>query len=218
MAVDVEPEVFWDGGDAAEHVQRWKNDAGFVDGDEIGSDGHAEAFGNGPSGRTLRSYLTALRVQHSHTVYLDVYPVFLVHRSAGSQGAAVARDYDPVTPFLRAGREPSTLPARPSATKLPGLAAERFGGWLVDSIASLRPDLVVTLGEESWAALAQVDGIELGHPAKNLSATRSHYGREGTLSVGGREVAWYPLAHPGLLSKNAEWKAAHQAWADSERA
>lgn len=53
LAVDVEPTVFWDGNDATARVVEWKQQVGFVDGD----DGHGTLMLglNGPSGRGLDS-------------------------------------------------------------------------------------------------------------------------------------------------------------------
>lgn len=216
MAVDVEPEVFWTGDDADSLVERWKHSVGFVEGDDVGCDGYAAARGNGPSGRTLLGYLDALGVAPDQTAFLDVYPVFVVHRSPGSQGKAVERDYDPVARSLGpSGREASSLPTRPSPTALPRNAAERFGGWLRESLDELRPDVVITLGQESWDALAQVDGVALTHGHRSLSETRQHYGEPGEIAVASTTIPWYPLVHPGLLSKNAEWKRIQDAWRPS---
>lgn len=216
MAVDVEPEVFWRGDGADGLVDTWKDSVGFVDGDEHGCDGHVSAQGNGPSGRTLDTYLDALGVAATDTAYLDVFPVFVVHHGSGSQGRAVRREYDPIVASLGAGgRSASTLPTRPTATALPRRAAERFGGWLLDTIATLRPDLIVTLGTESWEALGRVPGITVKHTAASLPETKASYGDPGGLVVAGTTVPWIPLVHPGLLRKNAEWKARHDEWVAS---
>lgn len=216
MAVDVEPEVFWRGDDADGLVERWKDAISFIDGDEPGCDGHASAHGNGPSGRTVDTYLDVLAIAPTDTAYLDVYPVFVVHHGSASQGLAVRRDYDPIATHLGAGgRSESTLPRRPSATQLPQMAAARFGDWLRETIDSLQPDLVVTLGAESWDALALARGIAIKHAAASLADTKTAYGNPGELTVADTTIPWIPLVHPGLLGKNAEWAARHRQWADS---
>lgn len=218
MAVDVEPEVFWRGDSADALVETWKNQVDFIEGDEPGCDGHASAHGNGPSGRTVDTYLDALAITPTDTAYLDVYPVFVVHQGPGSQGRAVRRDYDPIVAHLGSGgRSIATLPRRPSATELPRMAAERFGGWLRDTIASLQPELVVTLGAESWDSLALVPGLALNHEAESLAATKGAYGTAGELTIARKTMPWIPLVHPGLLGKNAEWTARHHHWAESQR-
>lgn len=218
MAVDVEPEVFWRGEGAGDLVEAWKRQVGFVEGDEPGCDGHARAHGNGPSGRRVDGYLDALAISSTETAYLDVYPVFVVHQGSGSQGHAVRRDYEAIIGSLGpSGRPTSTLPTRPSATELPKLAAERFGAWLKDSIAALRPQLIVTLGAESWDSLALVPGIVLNHQAGSLAATKGAYGAPGELRLEGTSTPWVPLVHPGLLGKNAEWTERHREWADTQR-
>lgn len=216
MAVDVEPEVFWRGDGAGDLVESWKQQVGFVAGDDPGCDGHVRAHGNGPSGRAVDGYLDALAIAPTDTAYLDVYPVFVVHQGTHSQGEAVRRDYDPIVANLGAGgRSESTLPRRPSATELPRMAADRFGIWLRDTIASLSPDLIITLGAESWDTLALVQGIALNHKAGSLAESKAAYGTAGELRLAGTTMSWIPLAHPGLLGKNAEWTERHRQWAES---
>jgi len=220
LAVDVEPVVFWDGQDAAAQVRHWSEAVGFVPGDEPGQHGHFSAGTNGPSGDGLHTqYFPRLPFGAQQTAFLDVYPVFVVKGGAGSQGAAIAREYDPVAAQLsRADGSsfgPSGLGARPSSNSLPVIASERFGPWLVEALTELAPDHVVTLGQEPWATLALIKGVELRHDAPDLSSSRAKYGAPGAIVVGGRSIEWTPLAHPGLIRQapqSSAWRIAHDAW------
>lgn len=211
LAVDVEPSVFWTGDDAGERVYRWREDVGFVEGDTVGTDGRLGTTTNGPSGLSVSRYLTALGHDRTDTAFLDVFPLFVVHMTAGSQGMAIRDHYNPLAPSL-ASREPSTLPARPTAARLPGLAVERFGGWLGGALHELRPERVVTLGDESWAALRLL-GVESDDQATKLrDVPADRYGAPVRMNWEGRRFEGYRLAHPGVLTKSAEWTARHEAW------
>lgn len=228
MAVDVEPEVFWDGGDAAARIAVWKDRVGFLDGDAPGCHGHASPTTNGPSGATLDGYFTGPIHDRGDTVFADVYPVYMVKRSSPGtrrkqQGDAVDEKFNPLAaslPTTAAGRAgPSTLPTRIPPKALPAQAVARFGHWLLELLRTLNPDTVVTLGQEPWSTLNLLPGVELRHPSPDLAATRSQgYGQPGTLHLDERDIAWIPLAHPGLLQSPAgtrgvpSWRQVHTAW------
>ena len=139
MAVDVEPEVFWDGGDATARIAVWKDRVGFLDGDTPGCHGHASPTTNGPSGATLDGYFTGPIHDRGDTVFADVYPVYMVKRSGPGtkrkqQGDALDEKFNPLAdrlPATAAGRAgPSTLPTRIPPKALPAHAVARFGDWL----------------------------------------------------------------------------------------
>ena len=81
LAVDVEPEVFWDGAGTEARVAEWKSRVGFVDGDGPDAHGHARPALNGPSGDTLAGYFAGPILPRADTLFADVYPVFQVKRS-----------------------------------------------------------------------------------------------------------------------------------------
>ena len=229
MAVDVEPEVFWDGGHATSRIAAWKERVGFLDGDAPGYHGHASPTTNGPSGSTLDGYFTGPIHDRGDTVFADVYPVYMVKRSSPEtkrqqQGDALDKKFNPLADRLPATAVgpagPSTLPTRIPPRALPASAVARFGGWLQELLRTLNPDTVITLGQEPWSALDLLPGVELRHHSPDLAATRTQgYGQPGTLHLDGRDVAWIPLAHPGLLQspsadgRNPSWQHVHAAWA-----
>jgi hypothetical protein len=235
MAVDVEPTVFWDGADAAARVEDWAARVGFRAGDTVADHGILRPATNGPSGTTLTDYFSGLPVGREDSAFADVYPVYLVKRqgvkaspasdgkrSARQQGDAIDEVYD--SSFLGLAPGPdgpwarSSLPSRLRPDVLPHRAAERFGDWLLQLLRTPGLESIVTLGQEPWTTLDLLDGVVVDAPAESLSAMRSSgYGVPGSLSLDGREIAWFPLAHPGLLrqsdvEKPGSWAAVHRAW------
>jgi hypothetical protein len=227
LAVAPEPAVFWDGADADERVRAWAEEVGFVEGDEPGCHGTLRRATNGPTGTTLLdAYLPGLPHCYEHTAFMDVYPVFMVkHGTSTRRGQAdvMVSEYGAVVDQLapsarrRARRfEPGTLPVRPSARELPFLAARRFGLSLAETLMTLRPEHVVTLGEEAWRTLEYI-GLITRHPCYSLQETRTRgYGQTGQISVMGQRMAWTPLAHPGALRQSrgraGGWAAVHDDW------
>jgi hypothetical protein len=238
MAVDVEPTVFWEGSDAALQVEEWTARVGFRAGDTVADHGILRPATNGPSGTTLTDYFTGLPVGREDSAFADVYPVYLVKRHgpmasltsdgkppARQQGDAIDEVYGSSYATLAPGPDgpwvDASLPSRFKADVLPHRAVERFGAWLRRLLMTPGLESVVTLGQEPWSTLELLDGVVARPPATSLSATRtSGYGVPGSLLVDGREIAWFPLAHPGLLrqsdvEKPGSWAAVHDAWQKS---
>jgi hypothetical protein len=227
LAVAPEPTVLWDGADADSRVRSWAEEVGFVAGDEPGCHGTLRRATNGPTGRAiLEDYLPGLPHCYEHTAFMDVLPVFMVkHGTPSRRGQAdvLAGEYDAVVDQLAARRgrrptafAPATLPLRPTATQLPFIAARRFGLWLAEVLMELRPEHVVTLGEEAWRTLDYI-GLITRHPCYSLQETLVRgYGRTGQISVLGRRMDWTPLAHPGALRQSrgraAGWASVHAEW------
>jgi hypothetical protein len=235
MAVDVEPTVFWDGSDAALQVEKWAARVGFRAGDTVADHGTLRPATNGPSGTTLTDYFSGLPVALQDSAFADVYPVYLVKRRspkaspssaekppARQQGDAIDEVYGSSFAGLAPGPDGpwvgASLPSRFRADVLPHRAVERFGDWLRGLLRTPGLESVVTLGQEPWSTCELLDGVVVGAPATSLSATRtSGYGVPGSLTLDGREIAWFPLAHPGLLrqsdvEKPGSWAAVHEAW------
>ena len=236
LAVDVEPTVFWDGNadDYGERVARWKRDVGFVEG-KHGSISPASPAANGSSGdKVVRRYLTPLGIDAGRATFTDVYPVFLIKTSNGArreQGDAIRDEYDSVASQM--GRQPCSLPARIPSSNLPALAASTFGARLVADLAAAAAPLIITLGEEVWATLLAIPSLHARPPAASFTDLYGDkYGARGAVTVNGREVAWLPLVHPGLLKGTADpaagvatgartvkgWATLHARWAEGASA
>jgi uracil-DNA glycosylase len=246
MAVDVEPCVFWRGDDDATcvsapagvraRVDSWIADVGFRVGDEPGQHGHVAASPlNGPSGKELDTYFAGLSIPLEETVLADVYPVFLVHRTdtrggplpvkGRKQGDAIDAAYSPVAERLARSDgttfQPASLPTRRVGRwDVPNFASERFGPWITSLILETRPELIVTLGQESWDTLTLLHA-EPHHPARRVADLRlDGYGIVGDIRLDSQTFRWLPMPHPGLLMKakpsptGRSWTDAHQEWVE----
>ena len=186
LAVDDEPEVFWDGADAPERVERWKDQVGWRS-----SWGSVTASGNGTSGRGVeRDVLRPLGVLPADTYFTDCYRRYLVKSGTGSQQAAIDRAYGP---FAAArGLPAASLPPRPSDGALVRMALEEDGGELMAQVRATEPDVVVTLGQPAadvLVGLLDMDRVVLRRDAE--------YGQERLLRVGRRAIGVAAAQAPG---------------------
>jgi hypothetical protein len=212
LAVDVEPEVFWDGGDAAHQqalVDEWKHMVGFVEGDGDGCDGFAEPAGNGSSGRAVLSdVLEPLGVDPAAVWFTDAITTFHVKYAAGGQrpqqGDRLREVYDPFAQWR--GRAPATLPPRPSPAQLVDRAVAEDGERLLAELAHADAPTVVTLGEEARRVLQRLADHAEGPPAQPLRPDT--HGLPGRVRVGGVERGWLALTHPG--NRSLRWAAARR--------
>src|SRR6478736_3504366 len=86
LAVDDEPEVFWNGNGEATLVERWKNAVGFRDGDQAGAWGTVRPAGNGTSGRpVVDRVLEPLGIDPSAAWFTDAVNTYFVKSGRGSQ-------------------------------------------------------------------------------------------------------------------------------------
>ena len=205
LAVDVEPTVFWDGNDAdfGERVTRWKEAVGFVD-DKHGSIEARSPNANGSSGKkVIQQYLMPLDIEPDRAAFTDIYPVFLVktkkpNAAKREQGDAIREEYDSIAKPM--GWHPCTLPPRIPTDRLPRIAAATFGDRLVADLTEAAAPLIVTLGEEVWSTVLAIPSLCARAPRRTFSDLYGDaYGQKGRITVGGREVEWLPLVHPGLL-------------------
>jgi hypothetical protein len=233
LAVDVEPTVFWDGSadDFAQRLEGWRQAVGFVE-ERHGAIGSRSPSTNGSSGKkVVERYLAPLGIGAERATYTDVFPVFQVKSSGGArreQGDAIRDEYDSVA--ARLGAPPCSLRARIPKSKLPAVAASTFGERLVADLAESEAPLIITLGDEVWATLLAIPSLRARPPANSFSDLYGErYGVLGSLMVRGREVAWLPMVHPGLLKGTGDvdtvidprtrsvqgWSALHARWAMS---
>ncbi|NLD76030.1 MAG: hypothetical protein GX643_05120 [Acidimicrobiales bacterium] len=239
LAVDVEPEVFWNGDtdSFSPMLNQWRAVTGFVDGDHAGAHGWIgprSPSANGSSGAKVEErYLRPLGIPVSQTAFTDVYPVFVVKRSKSGkrreQGDAIAVEYDSIAQDI--GRQPSTLPPRPSTGALVAGAIERFSDRIVDDLEAADAPLIISLGDEALQVLSQIPALQPRPPARTITETYgTEYGRPGSLTVNGTAVQWIALAHPGLLKGKPRpvpispakrsgpgWNWVHEQWAREAR-
>ena len=200
LAVDDEPEVFWDGADAAERVAAWQDAVKWSDGWGTVS----LAGGNGSSGRIVDDkVLKPLKAAPTETYFTDCLPYYFTKMGAGSQGRRIADVYQE---FAQAKRLPKAdLPMRPTPAGLVRRTLQEESKALAGQLTESAADRVVTLGQEAADVLARL----LGADPITLRADDS-YGLPRSVLVDGRAVEWIPLTHPG--NRTPAWQARHEVW------
>lgn len=234
MAVDVEPEVFWEGNEAGGTglLEAWLKEVDFQEGDKPGQHGHVDSrlpAENGSSGRKLGlRYLQPLGLRTDEVTFTDIFPVFMVKSGADGkrhQGDAIQIEFNSIAEQM--GLQASHLPERIAPTRLPLRAATDFGDRMREDLFDALPKLVITLGEEAWRTVKLVFGFDAHSTVSNFDALYGEaYGRLGTLRLGSHVAKWLPLIHPGLLTNNdpttgnqypagrsvAGWNQVHSRW------
>lgn len=201
LAVDDEPEVFWDGADAAQRIDRWRADVGWSE--EWGSVGLAG--GNGSSGRVvIDDVLEPLGVRPGRTYFTDCLPFYFMKSGKGSQGQRIADVYQPFA--AEHGLPSAHLPPRPKPADLIQRTINEESDELRQQIKDAGSARIVTLGQEAadvLAAVAEVGPVEL--------RADEAYGAPLAVIVGDARLEWLPLTHPG--NRTPAWRVRHQQWA-----
>lgn len=211
MAVDVEPVVFWDGAnpDPSTLIAAWKDAVGFVDGDDVGCDGHVgDVATNGSSGLLVSALtLEPLGIDPASVWMTDAVPWLFVKygtKTKREQGDVLAEVYNPFA--LVQGRQLATLPRRP--TSVVAHAAEHERSRLRSELLESGAPVVLTFGEEARQVLERIVDAAAGPPTRKLDA--EDYGSVGSITVEGRNIAWHALVHPG--QRALRWTRAHGLW------
>jgi hypothetical protein len=213
LAVDDEPEVFWNGSDEAALVERWKEVVDFRGGDQPGAWGDVRPAGNGTSGRpVVDRVLEPLGIDPSAAWFTDAVNTYFVKSGSGSQGEAMQERYNPFAEL--AGLAPTALPARPSIKGLVAIAEADHRDRLRDELLTSNAPAVVTLGEEARRVLEIVADEASGPPCHGFDSNANDYGEPGEATLDGSTLAWRALVHPGL--RDTRWRATHQAWMERQ--
>lgn len=205
MAVDDEPEVFWDGCDAARRIDVWRAAVGWRD--EWGRVGRAGP--NGFSGRSVRdAVLAPLGVSPERTYFTDCLPYYFVKGGEGSQRARIDEVY---RPFAIEHSLPAwDLPPRPDKDQLVARSLAEEADVLGAQIAESGASRIVTLGQEAADVLAGCFAV-----ARVLLRPDAGYGVPRPLARAGRATDWIPLTHPG--NRTPVWTGRHRRWAAEAR-
>lgn len=197
LAVDNEPEVFWDGADAAARVKAWEAEQFDPAWGEI-----RPATLNGPSGRWLYEHvldpMKAAGVDsHFITDCLTTYRL--------STGAA-ARIDDTYRPFAETQPDlpPVSLPPHPTENKIVTETLASEATRLMRQLEAARPRLVLTLGNAAARVLAALAGSD--QPGQ-LRAGK--YGTAQDVLLGKHNVRWLAMVHPATPPK---WQDRHREW------
>lgn len=202
LAVDDEPEVFWDGADADKRIATWQEAVGWSN--EWGKIG--AAGGNGSSGRSVvENVLVPLGVSPDRTWFTDCLPTYFVKAGKGSQGERIRSVYDEFA-ASHAALRPADLPKRPAPSVLVERAIRNEGAGLLGEIRRSGAARIVTLGQEAADVLAEI--AELDRVQLDCGAS---YGTARPLAVDHQSFDWIPLTHPG--NRTSRWVERHARWA-----
>lgn len=201
LAVDNEPEPFWNGSNESERVDAWRKGVGW---NESFGDAAPAAELNGSSGRAVEEgWLTPLGLDRSEVWLTDCLDTY--HLSE-----PMAKAIDSVyTPFAQAHDLPAAeLPRHPDEEVIVrGAQNERLRA----ELAAAQPEILITLGNAALRVMRSLTGT-----AGPTSLVRdANYGSRLSTKLDGRSVTWYALVHPG--QPREDWKSAHAVWAASVR-
>jgi uracil-DNA glycosylase len=196
LAVDNEPEPFWNGADGSERVAAWQEAVGWRA--RFGEPAPADKL-NGSSGRAVeREWLAPIGIDRSEVWLTDCLDTH--HLSEGMR-EAIDQVY---APFAEAHDLPvANLPRHPDTRAIVHRAqVDRLRA----ELETARPEILVTLGN----AALEVMRTLLASDGPTSLVPDADYGLPIETDLGGRSVAWYALVHPGQRAE--EWRGAHASW------
>jgi uracil-DNA glycosylase len=205
IAVDNEPEPFWNGADQEARVEAWKRAVKF-DSARWGTVSVAGGL-NGSSGDWVdKNILAPLGVSRADAWITDSLDTYRC-----SEGLA-ARIEDTYNPFAAAAGLPqSVLFQHPSEGDIISEALHEHQPRLRKEIETASPDVIVTLGNAALAVVRDLLPRSGGADTRRLAASEN-YGALVKLRVGQRDVELLPLAHPAAP---LAYQDAHKAWCAS---
>jgi hypothetical protein len=201
LPVADEPGPFWDGFDADERIDLWRQERQLdpaVHGDFSSPGGL-----NGSSGRWVDDYvLTPLRVGRANAWITDCLDTY---RLSTSVNARLTNTYD--SGRARYGWPEWRIRPHPSETDIVSEAGLSHGDRLLRELDACRPNLLVTLGNAACRVVHALSSAD----QKRLSLT--DYGDRRTVKVGGHAHEWLALAHPAAPRR---YQVAHREWLEQQ--
>lgn len=200
LAVRSEPEIFWRGRDAEELI------SGIRVPPTAGRLVPAAARFNGPSGIALdEQILTPMRLDRSDAWLCDL----VCHSCLNpGQSAAIRRAYLPLV-------EDRALP-QPTIPPVPSILADAARrAQILQELVTSAAETIVVLGDQPlrWF-LRPMAGT--APRLADFGTTERDYGRPHIVTIGNREVAVVPLAHPRQIARlgrsSARWFDVHASW------
>jgi hypothetical protein len=200
LAVDSEPEIFWNGEGADEIIKNIEIRP------EVGRLVPAASSLKGPSGKALDNcFLKPLGFKDRSDVWLcDLIPYSCQNPR---QNYALAREYDPKIKSL--GLPMYQWPKVPDQ-----LADEKRINEILEEFDTASPELLITLGDQplKWFASRYGSQARLTY----YGDTQGSYGRLHDFTVEGRKIKLLPLVHPrqaGALGNHSKkWFDLHDHW------
>ena len=203
LAVDDEPDPFWDGHDEPQRVIAWKEATDF-DEATMGSVSGCPRL-NGPSGKKLRErYFRPFRLDRADCWITDTLDTY---RLSDNQAERIEDTYLPVAsgiglppPFVRPHPSEAQIVAEASAEHLDRLATE---------LETASPSLIITLGNAAQRVMRKLLRPAPGHDPGPAVGRGDDYGRPIELVLAGSKATWLPLAHPAAPAIYQNW---HDSW------
>lgn len=202
IAVDNEPEPFWNGEDEGDRIERWKRAVKF-DPHTMGDIRPAGRL-NGSSGAWVdENILKPLGVARADAWITDALDTY---RCSTALAARLADTYDKLA--VRTGLPAARLPEHPNEKQIIIEACDKHVRRLRTELERCKPDRIVTLGNAALAVVLELLPRVAGAELRRLSAGEG-YGSPVMVRLGGRKVELLPLAHPAAPPR---YQATHDAW------
>lgn len=203
LAVDNEPDFFWNGKDEEQQIRLWK---GKVNYQSVW--GRVSGVGrlNGSSGLWVEEKVL-LPLSLTRGVDVWISDCLTTYRASEDQSKRLSDTYNPFADSLRLPKP--CFSKHPSEREIVKEALATQTSRLLQELDCANPDLIVTLGNSALQVLSQIVNPTIPAPAK-LTEDMLEYGRpiEVVLKTGKRSV-WYPLVHPGQRTR---YQDVHQQW------
>lgn len=205
VAVDNEPEPFWNGTDELERIERWKKDVEFRS--EWGQVGGCGSL-NGSSGDwVMKNVLCPLECTYNEAWITDCLNTYFE-----STGAAKRMDSKEIRGAVDSlGIPPRSHSPHPSESQIVQLAVDGQLERLNKELATARPEIIVTLGNAALHVLRQI--ALFGDASIMKLRADSTYGAAIQIEIQGNLCLWVPLAHPAAPKIYQE---RHRQWVNKQ--
>ena len=209
MAIDNEPDFFWDGHDPDEKkaIAAWAEAVGYRS--PWGRIEPARRF-NGSSGLWVnRNILEPMDFSRKMVWLSDCLDAY---RCSERLADALRDKYNPLA--TQHGWKIADLEPHPNEREIVAEALAQHRDRLVAEITSAIPEIVVTLGNAALRVFRRLISASSECPTK-LSSQSNEYGRRSRVRlITGHAVDWIPLAHPAAPPS---YQTAHREWAERIR-
>ena len=204
LAVASEPEIFWNGENAAEIISKITVPSG--------AGQLKPATYNGPSGKTLDElYLAPLGFSRSDAWLCDLVPHSYMNKG---QKTMINTKYNPV-------REKYKLPIASIPEKPRILIDANRLNEIVAELEASRADIIILLGDDPinyfLSKVSDCKKTKLRDFGKNTQT----YGLEHSIQINGKPYTVIPLAHVrqggGLGMNDPEWERLHINWVKEKK-
>ena len=203
IAVDNEPEVFWDGSNQEKLIDMWKDSVGYES-----SWGSVTSAGNlnGSSGIWVNeNILKPLGATREETFLTDCLNTY----RASDRG--FDRIQDTYAPFAtKCGLPQAFLLPHPGEDDIVSESLAHHKDRLIQQIQAVHPKKIATLGNAALRVLGQLITATKNLIPNKLSSKPEEYGKCLRIDIDEiKDIEWWPLAHP---ASPLDYQDAHKRW------